>query len=100
LRRLLRIIHGDCNPQGPGVKAEPVAKPFEGGYRGREQAIHAGCYVRAPHHESCERLGAFALAAMIWPTTPGKGVQGIVCKWDEATHAGVGSRSARTAGSP
>jgi N,N-dimethylformamidase len=60
LRRLLRIIHGDCNPQGPGVKAEPVAKPFEGGYRGREQAIHAGCYVRAPHHESCERLGTYA----------------------------------------
>jgi N,N-dimethylformamidase len=86
---LLRIIHGDCNPQGPGFKAEPVASPFEASYQGREQAIHAGSYVRAPHHECFEGLGAFTLAAMIWPTTPAKGAQGILCKWDDARGAGV-----------
>src|SRR5918996_3346416 len=79
---LVRIIHGDCNPQGPGFKAEPVASPFAGSYQGRAQPIHAGSYVRAPHHECCEGLGAFTLAAMIWPTTPAKGGQGILCKWD------------------
>ena len=86
---LVRIIHGDCNPQGPGFKAEQVASPFEGSHQGRQQEIHAGSYVRAPHHECCEGLGAFTLAAMIWPTMPGKGAQGIVCKWDEGRGAGV-----------
>jgi N,N-dimethylformamidase len=79
---LLRIIHGDCNPQGPGFKAEPVASAFEGSYQGRQQEILAGSYVRVPHHECFEGLGAFTLAAMIWPTTPAKGAQGILCKWD------------------
>jgi N,N-dimethylformamidase len=86
---LVRIIHGDCNPQGPGFKAEQIASPFDGGYEGRQQAVHAGSFVRAPHHECCEGLGSFTLAAMIWPTTPAKGVQGIVCKWDEARGAGI-----------
>jgi N,N-dimethylformamidase len=86
---LVRIIHGDCNPQGPGFKAEQIASPFDGGYGGQQQEVHAGSYVRAPHHECCEGLGSFTLAAMIWPTTPAKGVQGIVCKWDEARGAGV-----------
>jgi N,N-dimethylformamidase len=86
---LLRIIHGDCNPQGPGFKAERVASPFGGEYQGRHQEIHAGSYIRVPHHECCEGLGAFTVAAMIWPTTPAKGVQGIISKWDEARGAGV-----------
>jgi N,N-dimethylformamidase beta subunit-like, C-terminal/Concanavalin A-like lectin/glucanases superfamily len=86
---LVRIIHGDCNPQGPGFKAEQIASPFDGGYGGQQQEVHAGSYVRAPHHECCEGLGSFTLAAMIWPTTPAKGVQGIVCKWDEARGAGI-----------
>jgi N,N-dimethylformamidase len=70
---LLRISHGDCNPQGPGFKAEQIASPFAGSYQGRQQEIHAGSYIRVPHHECCERPGAFTLAAMIWPTTPTKG---------------------------
>jgi hypothetical protein len=86
---LLRIRHGDCNPQGPGFKAEPIASPFAGSYQGRRQEIRAGSYVRVPHHECCEQRGGFTLAAMIWPTTPAKGAQGIICKWDEARHAGV-----------
>ena len=86
---LTRIIHGDCNPQGPGFKAERVPSAFDGAYHGRQQEIHAGSYVRVPHHECCEGLGAFTLAAMIWPTTPLRGAQGIISKWDEACGAGV-----------
>ena len=88
---LLRIIHGDCNPAGPGLQGASRSRaPFDGSYQGRVQEIHAGSYVRAPHHECCEGLGAFTVAAMIWPTTPAKGAQGIICKWDEARRAGVG----------
>ncbi|MEM7025732.1 MAG: LamG-like jellyroll fold domain-containing protein, partial [Pseudomonadota bacterium] len=79
---LTRIIHGDCNPQGPGFKAEQLPSSFEGAYQGQEQKIHAGSYVRVPHHERFEGLGAFTLAAMVWPTTPAKGAQGIVTAWD------------------
>jgi N,N-dimethylformamidase len=86
---LLRVIHGDCNPQGPGFKAEQVASAFDGSYVGRQQEILAGSHVRVPHHECFEGLGAFTLAAMIWPTTPAKGAQGILCKWDDGRNAGV-----------
>ena len=72
---LLRIIHGDCNPQGPGFKAEQIASPLAGSYQGREQEIHAGSYVRVPHHECFERLGAFT------PDAVHQGEEGGVAYW-------------------
>ena len=41
-----------------------------------------------PHHDAATGSGV-TLAAMIWPTTPAKGSQGIVGKWDEARGAGL-----------
>ena len=41
---LVRIIHGDANPAGPGLKLEEVAAPFAGSYPSRFQPVHAGSY--------------------------------------------------------
>ncbi len=37
---LVRIIHGDANPGGPGVKFEVVPSSFAGIYRSRFQPLH------------------------------------------------------------
>jgi N,N-dimethylformamidase len=46
---LVRIIHGDANPAGPGLKFEEIAAPFAGTYPSRFQPVHAGsCGIVTP----------------------------------------------------
>jgi len=73
---IVRIIHGDANPAGPGLRLEPVATPIGGEYPGRQQAIDAGSYATAPDHPRMRELASFTVMAMVWPTTPGRGRQG------------------------
>ena len=42
---LVRIIHGDENPAGPGYKEEAVEHEIAGEYAGAEQRIHPGSYA-------------------------------------------------------
>src|SRR5438477_9324840 len=39
---LVRIIHADANPAGPGVKIEEVPAGFAGTYPSRFQPVHSG----------------------------------------------------------
>ena len=41
-----------------------------------------------PFHPRLKDLHSFTVAAMIWPTTPGKGRQGLIGHWDEEALAG------------
>jgi len=41
---LVRIIHGDANPAGPGLKFEEVEATFAGTYPSRFQPAHSGSY--------------------------------------------------------
>jgi len=47
---LIRIIHADPNPAGPGMKLEPVEAGFVGRYPARAQEIDLGSYARMPGH--------------------------------------------------
>ena len=69
---VVRIICGDTNPQGPGVKEKVVRTPINKTYKGRKQAIEAGSYVVIPNSPLLENLESFSFQAMIWPTTPEK----------------------------
>ncbi len=81
--RIVRLIHGDANPDGPGFKARPVGTGADGTYPGRKQEIHAGSYVLVPDHPALASLESFTIAAMVWPASPGKGAQTIVSKGRE-----------------
>ena len=87
---IVRLIHGDSNPAGPGFKEEPVPTSVGGGYRGRRQEIHAGSYVVVPDSPVMEPVDGLTIQAWILPTTPEKGLQGIVTKWSSADGAGYG----------
>jgi N,N-dimethylformamidase len=86
--RLVRVICADPNPDGPGIKEKPVAADFAGRYPSREQPVRLGSYAKVADTAALRGLSSFTLAATIWPTTPNKGRQGIVAKYDPALTAG------------
>jgi len=45
---LVRLVHGDDHPDGPGFKEEPLPSPLEGEYPGRVQELTPGSYVLVP----------------------------------------------------
>ena len=87
---IVRLIHGDPNPEGPGFKEEVVPTPINGDYPGREQIIRTGSYAMVPDAPILQPLAGFTLQTWIYPTTPRKGMQGIITKWSEARRAGYG----------
>ena len=86
---IVRLIHGDTNPLGPGFIERELDTTVDGTYPGREQLIWPGSHVEVPDAPAVrpERL---TVIAHVYPTTPGKGRQGIVTKWSEHTGTGYG----------
>jgi len=76
---IVRMIHGDTNPEGPGFKVEELDTPVNKDYPGRNQIIHGGSYAVIPNDHRMN-VESFTLQAFIFPTTPDKGVQGILTK--------------------
>ena len=88
---IVRLIHGDENPKGPGFKEEIVSAPVNGKYPGRKQAAHCGSYVLVQDHESLSRLNNLTLQAWICPSIPQKGdLQGLFSKWWATDPVGYG----------
>ena len=85
---LVRAICGDDRPNGPGFKEEEIAMPFTGRHDGRFQPLHAGSYGIVDAAGNAGEGRALSVQAMVWPTTPAKGRQGIVTRWDEKSGAG------------
>jgi N,N-dimethylformamidase len=86
--RLVRLISGDPNPAGPGIKEEPIPAPFAASYPSRVQTVPLGSYLRVPDAPALRRLESFTLIATIWPTLPGEGRQGIVARHDPRAATG------------
>ena len=87
---LVRLVHGDINPLGPGLKEEVLEAPLNQEYAGEYQALPSGSYVIVPDHPALQQTGSFTLQAWIAPTTPDKGIQGVVTKWSGSENLGYG----------
>ncbi len=85
---VVRLIHGDTNPEGPGYKDEPIKSDIDGSYPGRRQEILAGSFVLVPDHPLLSNLGSFTVQAMIWPTMPKLGPQSLISRWDDKARCG------------
>ncbi|MES2710615.1 MAG: N,N-dimethylformamidase beta subunit family domain-containing protein [Pseudomonadota bacterium] len=46
--KLVRVISGDPNPEGPGLRFENCSAQFQHAFEGRHQAIRRGSYARIP----------------------------------------------------
>jgi N,N-dimethylformamidase beta subunit-like protein/concanavalin A-like lectin/glucanase superfamily protein len=85
---VVRIVCGDENPEGPGLKEVMIESKASGQYSGRKQVIQAGSYVEVPNTGPLRSLPSFTLQAFIWPTTPDKGKQALISKWSPDGSAG------------
>ena len=86
--QVVRVVHGDTNPTGPGVKLFPVDAPINGTHSGRRQVIHAGSFGIVADLPAFAFSPGLTVSAVIQPTTPDMGEQGIVTKWDDAANTG------------
>ncbi|HEX4570486.1 MAG TPA: N,N-dimethylformamidase beta subunit family domain-containing protein [Dongiaceae bacterium] len=85
--RLVRVIHGDCNPEGPGLNFRHVPTAIDGRHPGRRQRLDAGSYMIVDPMPPL-MAGAFTFFAMIWPTLPMAPGQTILAQWDPLRQAG------------
>ena len=78
---VVRLIHGDPNPTGPGFKSEHVGSSVEGTYKGREQKFHHGSFIVVKNRPAPKGLSSFTLQCWIYPTAPERGASTIVGQW-------------------
>src|SRR5260370_12822418 len=85
--RIVRVVHGDCNPEGTGLKFRHIPTALDGKHPGRPQRVDAGSYMIV---EPAPPLlnGPFTFFAKIWPTLPMRGVQTILAQWDAIEERG------------
>jgi len=85
--RLVRVIHGDANPRGPGPKFRHIPSGADGRHSGFTQSIDAGSFMRVPDFPA---LGEpFTFFVMIWPTLTRRDDQTILAQWDAAAGTGL-----------
>ncbi len=81
---IVRLIHGDTNPAGPGFVEEVVESEANGDYPARFQPTDGGSCVVVEDGGKLALSGPFTIQAFVMPTTPGKPDQGILGRY--ATH--------------
>jgi N,N-dimethylformamidase len=84
--RLVRLVHGDVNPDGPGFRQVEIDSPIDGRRPGRHQAVRSGSYVRVPLPAGLG--GPVTFATFLYPTKPGDGPQAIATQGDPSANGG------------
>jgi N,N-dimethylformamidase len=85
---IVRLIHGDNNPAGPGFREEDVAATPVLKHPGRPQRTQLGSYAIVAA-ASFPNLGSFTVAAWVMPTMPGSGqIQGLMSRRDLISREG------------
>jgi Concanavalin A-like lectin/glucanases superfamily len=90
---IVRLIHGDANPKGPGIKEVVVDTPANGEYAGTRQVLPLGSYAIVADNTALRISGSFTFTAWIAPTSQRgadgfEGVEGILTKWAGAARGG------------
>ena len=85
---VVRLIHGDTNPAGPGFREEELETDAGGEHDGRFQDTDAGSCVVVEDDGALALSGPFTLHAFVLPTTPVKEGQAIMGRY--ATGSGTG----------
>jgi N,N-dimethylformamidase len=80
--QLVRLIHGDEHPDGPGFQEQAVASPIDRDWPVRKQYIQKGNFLRvADPRGKLAPAGPFTLHAYIFPTLPEAGRQVLLGRW-------------------
>jgi N,N-dimethylformamidase len=77
--RLVRVISGDPNPAGPGLRFEDLSQRFDMAFAGRRQAIQAGSLAvvpRAPRRAA----GPCTWTALVWLAAAPPAEAVVICE--------------------
>ena len=86
--QLVRLLHGDVHPGGPGFKELEVTANINGTHEGHPQRTQIGGYVDIPDPAGVlGGVNGLTLHAFIWATLPNHR-QAIMSRWDERTQSG------------
>ncbi len=69
--RLQRVISGDPNPEGPGLRVEDLSHRFDRTLAGRRQAVRAGSFGRVPRGPARDPRAAGTWTVLLWMPRPG-----------------------------
>jgi N,N-dimethylformamidase len=96
---LARVIHGDPNPAGPGVKIEDLARRFSIERPSRVQPTALGSYARVDAASALTLDGPVTVVALVWPTLALPDEQCVISRWGDgggwALSVGAGGATAR-----
>ncbi len=86
---IVRLLHGDTNPAGPGFKEVAVDAFAPRTLAGRQQSVHPGAFVQVDGFVPPAGGRGFTLAAFVLPTRVEGSDRGIISCWDPAKDSGV-----------
>jgi N,N-dimethylformamidase len=75
---LVRIVHADPNPAGPGMRDIPLDDVFSGRFASRPQPVLLGSHARIDQAPRIPTDNGVTLIATIWPTAPQGGAQELL----------------------
>lgn len=85
---LVRLLHGDRNPAGPGYKEEVVPGAWEGEHPATTQFTQLGGHVVVPDPSAAlSGTTGMTVHLHLWSTLPGKR-QGVIGRWSERDRTG------------
>lgn len=86
---LVRLVHGDFNPEGPGFIEEVIATDIPATLPAKRQYTQIGSFSRVSDPDAkLAPSGAFTVHAFIWPSLPGGARQTIMGRWSVSGSAG------------
>ena len=88
--QLVRLIHGDENPEGPGFVEEEIDNSINGHWAVKKQFTQLGSYLEVDDPNNKLAVdGSFSLCCYVSATMPKHGVrQSIMGRWDTRTNEG------------
>lgn len=85
---LVRLIHGDTNPEGPGFREEVISSDINGDYPVGPQRTQMGSYITvADPGKSCAS-DSFTVHLFVQSTLDGDKRQGLISRWSESDQSG------------
>ena len=85
---LVRVIHADPNPAGPGMCFEPLGRVFAGTFASVDKPLLPGSFARVSDVPGAGSAAGLAAGARIRPTALARGDQCVMSQWNTARQAG------------
>ncbi|MGO8835698.1 MAG: N,N-dimethylformamidase beta subunit family domain-containing protein [Roseiarcus sp.] len=76
--QLVRLLHGDENPRGPGFLEIKIASSVDGRHAAGPRQIHRGSFALLETEQPLLEETGFRIDCWVWPTLPGAGSQGLI----------------------